>query len=44
MGADLRCVTVRPFLIFYRPTPKGALIVRVIDGLRDLETLSDNET
>ena len=44
LGADLRCITVRPFLIFYRPTPKGALIVRVIDGRRDLETLFDNET
>jgi toxin ParE1/3/4 len=44
LGAELRCITVRPFLVFYRPTQKGALVVRVIDGRRDLETLFDNET
>ena len=44
LGVGLRCITVRPFLVFYRPTKNGALVVRVIDGRRDLETLFDNET
>ena len=44
LAADLRCITVRPFLVFYRPTKTGALVIRVIDGRRDLETLFENET
>jgi toxin ParE1/3/4 len=44
LGKGLRCLTMRPYLIVYRPQSFGIEIVRVIDGRRDLETLFDNET
>ena len=43
-GEGVRCVVVRPYLIFYRKEASGVTIVRIIDGRRDLETLFDNET
>jgi toxin ParE1/3/4 len=42
-GEGLRCLVVRPYLIFYRNDVSGVMIVRVIDGRRDLEALFDNE-
>ena len=43
-GEGLRCLVVRPYLIFYRKEAGGVTIVRIIDGRRDLEALFDNET
>ena len=41
-GAEVRCSTVdrfRRYLIFYRETESGILILRVVPGMRDLRGL-----
>ena len=35
-----RCLTVRPLLIFYNP--KTCLVLRIVDGRRDLTSLVDD--
>lgn len=39
LAEGLRSFPVDRYIIFYRPTPKGIEIIRVLHGARDLEPL-----
>lgn len=36
LGRGLRCFTVRPYVVFFRPIDDGVAIVRVLHGARDI--------
>lgn len=39
LAVNLRSVSVRPYLLFYRPIVDGIELVRVLHGARDLSAL-----
>ncbi|HEV3306472.1 MAG TPA: type II toxin-antitoxin system RelE/ParE family toxin [Candidatus Sulfotelmatobacter sp.] len=43
LGTDLRSFPVGRYIIFYVSTPKGAEIVRVLHGARDIESVLHDE-
>jgi toxin ParE1/3/4 len=43
IGPNLRSLPHRQYVIFYRPTPGGVEIFRVLHGARDIPPLFDEE-
>ncbi|HEY3853971.1 MAG TPA: type II toxin-antitoxin system RelE/ParE family toxin [Verrucomicrobiae bacterium] len=39
LAPNLRSFPVGEYIIFYRPTPDGIIVIRVLHGARDLGTL-----
>ena len=44
LRADLRSLPANPYILFYQPIDDGILLIRVIHGRRDLDTIFDEAT
>jgi toxin ParE1/3/4 len=40
---NLRSFVVRKYVVFYLPLPNGIDVIRVLHGVRDIETVFDDE-
>jgi toxin ParE1/3/4 len=43
LGPGLRSVLVQRYVLFYRVTTSGVEVLRILHGVRDLESLLDGE-